>query len=78
MGEDGEEVVFVGTLAPSAVRFVDAGHDQRRMALGVELVVMRVDQVVEASGTVTSADGPGGITSTHPTTEHLMMLLLHY
>jgi hypothetical protein len=47
MGEHGEEVVFSGTLAPSAVGFVDAGHGQRRMALGVELAAMRVDRLIE-------------------------------
>lgn len=78
MDEDGEEVMFDGTLVPSTMGFVDTGHAQRRMTLGVELVAMRVDRWLRASVTSTSVDGPGGITSTHPIVEHLMMLLFHY
>lgn len=46
--EDGEEVVFAGTLAPCAAGFVGAGHAQRRgAALEEELTAMRVDRLAE-------------------------------
>jgi hypothetical protein len=46
--EDGEEVVFAGTLAPCTAGFVGAGHAQRRgAALEEELTAMRVDRLAE-------------------------------
>jgi len=48
--EDGEEVVFAGTLAPCAAGFgvgADAGGGQRRGALEEELAALRVDRLAE-------------------------------
>ncbi|CAD6239145.1 unnamed protein product [Miscanthus lutarioriparius] len=44
--EDGEEVVFVGTLAPCAAGF-GVGAGQRRGALEEELAALRVDRLAE-------------------------------